>query len=251
MTAPQPEIEVSEDALLNGRVRLAQPAAGYRAAIDPVFLAAAVPAGPGELVLDVGTGVGAAALCLAWRVPGARVRGVELQPDLLRLAIRNVEANGMIGRVDMMLGDLLRAPPRLAPASFHHVMANPPYQGPRSGSEPANLGKAIANREGEAGLADWARFCLAMVRPKGSITVIHRADRMEELLAALYPLAGEIVVFPLWPGGNRPAIRVLVRARKGIFAPTRLAAGLVLHEADGRFTPTAEAILRDGAGLVL
>ena len=105
--------------------------------------------------------------------------------------------------------------------------------------------------EGEADLADWVRFCLTMTRPKGTITFIHRADRLEALLAELRARAGEIVVFPLWPGGSRPASRVLVRARKEVGAPTRLAAGLVLHEPDGRFTPAADAILRDGVGLML
>jgi tRNA1(Val) A37 N6-methylase TrmN6 len=241
----------SEDGLLDGRLRILQPMAGYRVAIDPIFLAAAVPAGPGDLVLDAGTGVGAAALCLAWRVPGARVRGIELQPDLLRLAIRNFELNGLAGRADAMLGDILRPPPRLAPGGFAHVMANPPHQAPGTGPSSPHTGKAAANREGEARLSDWVRFCFGMVRPQGSVTFIHRADRLEDLLAALAGQGGEIVVFPLWPGVGKPASRILVRARKANATPTRLAPGLVLHEADGRYTPAAEAVLRQGAGLVL
>ena len=118
---------VAEDALLGGRVRLVQPAEGYRAAIDPVFLAAAVPAATGETVLDVGAGAGAAALCLAARLPEVRVCGVELAPDLVRLAVGNAGLNGLAGRVEFMAGDLLRPPARLAAGTFDHVMANPPY----------------------------------------------------------------------------------------------------------------------------
>jgi tRNA1(Val) A37 N6-methylase TrmN6 len=241
----------TDDTLLDGRVRLVQPQEGYRVAIDPVFLAASVPAGPGDMVLDVGAGVGAAALCLAWREGGCQVRGIELQRDLVRLGHRNVDLNGFSGRVEIMIGDLLRPPPRLAPSSFHHVMANPPYLPSETATPPPHRGRAAAHVESEATLADWVRFCLTMARPKGTITFIHRADRLEALLGELRSRAGEIVVFPLWPGGSRPAGRVLVRARKEVGAPTRLAAGLVLHEPDGRYTPAAEAILRDGVGLML
>jgi tRNA1(Val) A37 N6-methylase TrmN6 len=90
-----------------------------------------------------------------------------------------------------------------------------------------------------------------MARPKGSITFIHRADRMEQLLAQLSGRAGEIVVFPLWPGQDKPAKRLLLRARKSVATPTRLTPGLVLHEADGRYTAAAEAVLRGGAALHL
>jgi tRNA1(Val) A37 N6-methylase TrmN6 len=105
--------------------------------------------------------------------------------------------------------------------------------------------------EGDAGLADWVQFALAMVRAKGTLTLIHRADRIDALLGQIAGRAGEVVIFPLWPGVGKPASRVLLRARKQIAAPARLAPGLVLHEADGRFTAAAEAILRGGEALVL
>ena len=247
---------VAEDALLGGRVRLVQPAEGYRAAIDPVFLAAAVPAAAGESVLDVGAGAGAAALCLAARVADVRVRGVEVAPDLVRLAVGNAGLNGLGGRVEFIAGDLLRPPARLAAGSFDHVMANPPYLPEGRGHPPPDAAKRAAQVEGAAGLEDWLRFCVAMVRPKGSVTLIHRADRLDAVLAVLRDGAGGIVVFPLWPGAGRggdaaPAKRVIVRARKGIAGPLRLAPGLVLHEAGGAFTPEAEAVLRDAGGLTL
>ena len=150
-----------------------------------------------------------------------------------------------------MVGDLLRPPPRLAPGSFNHVMANPPHLAPEAASASPNAMKATATVEDEAGIADWVKAAQTMLRPKGSVTLVHRADRLDAILAALYGRMGEIVVFPLWPGGSRAAQRVLVRARKGIATPMRLAAGLVLHEPDGRFTAAADAILRDGAGLIL
>jgi tRNA1(Val) A37 N6-methylase TrmN6 len=156
----------------------------------------------------------------------------------------------MATRASVMVGDLLQPPPRISAGAFDHVMANPPYLSQGAGSEPPDPARAEAMIEGDAALGDWVRFALAMVRPKGTITFVHRADRIEMVLGHLAGRAGEIVVFPLWPGLGKPASRILVRARKQSAAPSRLAAGLVLHEPDGRFTPAAEAVLRGSEALI-
>ena len=246
------ETATTRDKILGGRVEIIQPAKGYRVAIDPVLLAASVPAIANERVLDVGCGVGAAALCLAARIPGLRVRGIEVQRDLVRLALKNAGDNAMTDRVDFMGGDFLNPPPRLAPGSFDHVMANPPFGLAGTGNTPPDDGKAVASIEGEAVLSDWVSFCLRMVRHKGSVTFIHRADRLDELLAAVREGLGELVVFPLWPGNSgKAAKRVLVRGRKGVSAPLRIMPGLVLHAGGGAYTAEADAILRDAGPLIL
>jgi len=244
----------SEDSLLGGRVRFFQPKSGYRAAIDPVLLGAAVPARDGDKVLDVGAGAGAASLCLAARVADVRVAGVDLNPDLVRLADHNAAANGYGGRLEFMVGDLLSAPVRLAAGTFDHVMANPPHLDPGGARPSPDAAKVMATVEGSADLRAWLRFCLLMVRPQGSVTIIHRADRLADLLAALGRDAGGVVVFPLWPGPRtdrraKPAKRVLVRFRKGARTPLVLAAGMVLHEADGSYTASADAVLRHAGAL--
>ncbi len=238
------------DSLLGGRVRLRQPEDGYRVAVDPVLLAAATPAVAGT-VLDVGAGVGAAALCYAVRVPGARVSGLELQPRFVDLAGENIEQNDLSDRVEVFEGDLLEPPPTLRPAMFDHVMANPPYMPSDRGGAPPNPSKAVAMVEGDADLAAWIDFCLDMVKPKGSITMVHRADRLDELLALFRERAGGIVVVPLWPGRDRPAKRVIIRARRDVRTPLRLSAGLTLHGEDNAYTAEALAILRDGEALAV
>ncbi len=202
-------------------------------------------------MLDVGCGTGAASLCLATRVPQCRITGLEMQRELVRLAGDNALLNGMNDRVSVMAGNLLNPPPRLSPGMFDHVMANPPFIERGRGNPAPDPAKAAATIEGEAGLGDWVRFALVMVREKGTVTFIHRADRIDALLGQIAGRAGEVVVFPLWPGAGRPASRILVRARKQIAAPARLSPGLVLHEADGRFTAEAEAVLRGGEALIL
>ncbi|WP_158043722.1 tRNA1(Val) (adenine(37)-N6)-methyltransferase [Skermanella pratensis] len=239
------------DRLLGGRVSLMQPARGYRAAIDPVLLAAATPAAAGERVLDVGAGVGAATLCLASRVPGADVTGLELQPDLAALGAENIRANRLEDRVRILEGDLLAPPEGLGRTAFDRVMTNPPFQEAGTHTPPPGESRALAHGEGAADLAAWLDFCARRVKPRGTLTVVHRADRLDDLIALLHGRFGAITLVPLWPKAGRPARRIVVTARKGARSPARLMPGLVLHEADGRFTGAAEAILRDGAALDL
>ncbi len=281
--------KITRDALLGGQVTLRQHAAGYRVAMDPVLLAASVPAVTGEAVLDVGAGVGAAMLCLAWRVPGIRITGVEVQSELVHLAAENIADNGLAERLNVMVGDLQRPPPRLVPRSFDHVMANPPYFEAGRVRASGKDEKATANIEGAGGLGAWVEYCLSMVRPGGTITMTHRTDRLAELLALLGGKAGDLVIFPLWPhdpfateslregardgtrdgatedtkntannardeAGAAPPVaakRVIVQATAGTKGPLRLAAGLVLHKANGNPTKAANSVLRHGNALML
>jgi tRNA1(Val) A37 N6-methylase TrmN6 len=244
--------DLTDDRLLGGRLRFSQPAHGYRVAIDPVLLAAAVSPMPYQRVLDAGAGTGAASLCLAARVPECRILGLEVQRDLHRIASQNVTRNQFDRRVEMIQGDLKRPPPRLSGASFDHVMSNPPHLAPEETQPSPHPERALAHAETTMDLAGWLAACLRMLKPDGYLTLIHRADRLDELLAALLGRAGDVIVFPLWPAAaGRPAKRVLIQARKGARGPLRLVPGLVLHDRDGRFSNVAESVLRDGLALQL
>jgi len=238
----------TEDALLGGKVRLRQPRDGFRAAIDSVLLAAATPAVSGDTVFEPGTGAGAAALCLARRVEGIRVVGIELQPNLVRLAKHNARLNGLGDRFNVVVGDIGHPPLRIEPAGFAHAMMNPPHLVAQHARVSPFRRRALANTEGKSSLAIWLDVGLRLLGRGGTLTLIHRADRLDEIMALLHGRAGEIVVFPLWPGpGVKLAKRVIVRARKETRAPLRLAPGLVLHTEDGAFTAQADAVLRGAA----
>lgn len=239
--------ELTADGFLDGRVRLWQPRTGYRAAVDPVLLAAFVPAQPGDRVLDLGCGVGTAALCLAARVPGLDLQGLEMQPAYAALARRNAAENG--APLVVHDGDLRHPPAALKQVAFSHVMANPPYLPPdaMAASDP---GRDQANREGAAGLGDWIDAGLRRLAPGGWLVMVHRADRLGEILAALAGRAGAIEVVPVAARCGVAAGRVLVRTRKGRGGPLRLWPPLTLHRADPKkpghslYTARAQALLR-------
>ena len=237
-----------EDTLMGGRVRLLQGHDGYRAAIDPVLLAASVAAKNGQQVLELGCGGGAAALCLAVRVAGLRVTGLDVQADLVDLARRSAALNELSDRVSFLAGDLLSPPAHIIAGSFDHVMANPPYQSADNGHPPPDPGKALANVEGAAALGHWIDCGIRMVRDKGHISLIHRADRIDEIIACMGGKLGAITIVPLWPGQGKPAKRVIVQGRKGVSSRAVIHPGLVLHDGDGAYTAAA-AVLEDGAAL--
>ncbi len=246
----------TDDAFLGGRLRILQPVKGFRAGVDSVLLAAAVPAKGDETVFEAGTGPGVAALCLLARVPGARITGVEANPDYAELARQNAARNAMADRLSVVTGDALRAgkrdgPAGLAPGTFDHAFANPPYHARARAHPSPEPGKAAAHLLPEtAPLADWARTLARMVKPKGTVTLIAPATALPDLLAAMGAARlGDIVIAPIWPRPGVAASRVLVRGRRNVKAPARLTPGLVLHKSGNAFTDEAEGILRHGAAL--
>lgn len=239
---------LTNGALLGGRVKFRQPARGYRVAVDPVLLAAAVPAEAGDRVLDLGAGAGAAALCLAQRVPGCRIDCLEAQQTLARLAAENVTANKFDSRIVVHVGDLRRPPLDLPRNGFDLVMTNPPYMASPAADPPPDASKRKATVE-ELGLEPWIDVALRFLKPRGRLVVVHRADRLDDLLMALGGRCGEVTVIPFWPRSGEPARRVVVRARKAVRTPAQLLPGLVLHGADGNFTAEAEQVLREGKTL--
>lgn len=238
---------LTDDTLLGGRVRLTQARDGYRVAIDPVLLAATVPAKAGQSILDVGSGTGAATLCLAARVPGLVLAGIERDRAALALARHNGAANAVAA--EWVEGDVLAPPPALLARQFDHVMSNPPYRSVDRGQRSPNPAVAAAHAIDDAGFDAWLAFCAGRVRDKGTLSLVLPAGEIARAVAAIEPRLGGISLLPLWPKAGVEAKRVILRARRGRRAPSRLLAGLVLHRDDGGYTGEAEQVLRHGGAL--
>jgi tRNA1(Val) A37 N6-methylase TrmN6 len=235
------------DGFLGGRLLLAQPARGHRAGADAALLASATPRDLGGLLLDIGAGVGAAGLSAALLAPACRVGLVEVDAKTAALARENIVRNGLEARAFVAETDALDAAGRraagLTPEAADVVLTNPPFHAAgrvRVSPDPA---KALAH-VAAVPFAAWARACLALLAPGGAFVAIHRADALGELLEALEGKLGDLALLPVAPRAGEAATRLLLRGVKGSRAPLRLLAPLVLHEADGAFTPRADAIFR-------
>lgn len=237
---------------LGGRVHLWQPRSGYRAGVDPVLLAAAVPATAGQSVLELGCGAGAAVLCLAARVSDLRLTGVELQPAYADLASRNAVENN--APLEVVEGDLAELPVDLRQQQFDHVIANPPYYRAGAHSPADDDGRRVALGE-QTPLAAWVDVAARRLAPKGYLHMIQKADRLADMVSACADRLGSLEVLPLAPRRGREAELVILRARKGGRAAFRLHAPVILHagdrhERDGEsYTPELSAVLREGAAL--
>jgi tRNA1(Val) A37 N6-methylase TrmN6 len=235
----------TEGHLLGGRVRYRQPAAGFRTGIEPVLLAASIPARAGEHVLEAGTGAGAALLCLTARVPGVYATGVEMDAAMAELAVANAEANGFSG-IGVVTDRIETA---LLPRLFDHAMANPPYH--RAG-DPASpdAARETAKRGSDMLIRSWIERLSGVLRARGSLTLIAPAGTVPACLTAM---SGSrcpcTAIFPLWPKIQRPAKLVLLRGVKDTRTPMRLLPGMVLHRPDGSFSEAAQAVLGDAAAL--
>ena len=245
---------LSCDLFLNGALEILQPKAGYRAGVDPVLLAATVPACAGDSVLELGCGGGVASLCLATRVQGVGLTGVELQTDYADLARRNAIKNGI--KMDVHCADLSHLPDTILQQNFDHVIANPPYYLRKHGTAATDAGREAALAE-ETPLNDWIAVATRRLKPKGYLTFIQVAERLPALLAAIDSRLGDIKILPLSPRIGRSAQLVIVQARKGARAASQLLAPVVMHEGAAHngdresYTPQIRAVLRDCAALAM
>ncbi len=250
--AGTPAVETSCDALLGGRVTIVQPRRGARVAVDSLLLAAALDANPGARALELGAGVGAVSLCAAVRLESVGFLGLEREEALVRLAQENAARNRLEDRCRFVSGAVAEPPPAVASAApFDLVFFNPPYLAADRADAPPDALRRRAFVEEDGLLADWIRTAHRLLASRGWLVLIHRADRLDEILALLRPRRhfGEIAVLPIHTRSRKPARRVIVRARKNGRGACTLLPALRLHEDDGAFTVEAERILRAGAPL--
>jgi tRNA1(Val) A37 N6-methylase TrmN6 len=248
------ELVVTEDAFLGGQLRLRQPKSGHRAGHDAMLLAAATPACPGDRVVDLGAGVGAAGLAVAKRVAGIELVLVEIDEGLAELARANASANAIVAEtlvLDVTSGAESFASAGLAPDSVDVVLMNPPFNDASRHRASPDSARAIAHVAAVETLEGWIHAARRILKSGGHLVMIWRADGLADVLTALGRGFGSLMILPVHPDAASPAIRVLVRATKGGRAPTRLLAGLVLNDEASRPTTIVQTILAGESSLPL
>ena len=253
MGADRAVLDVTEDAVLGGRLRLRQPRKGHRVGHDAILLAAACPARDGEHAVEFGAGIGSVGLALAARVPGLKMTLLEIDPELCVLAADNARLNSLAEQVDVRNLDVTNADElasALDPCGIDRVLMNPPFHDETR----ANLSPEPGRRRAYAARPDtvalWIKSAGQLLSPGGTLSMIFRADGLGDLLGALGGEFGGIGILPVHPRADAPAIRVLLRAVKDSRAPLEIHPALTLNDGN-RPTEAAEAILREGALLPL
>jgi tRNA1(Val) A37 N6-methylase TrmN6 len=244
------------DTILGGRLQLLQPVRGHRVGHDTVLLAAACPAQSGEQVVELGAGVGAAGLALALRVPGLTMTLVEVDPELAALADRNIALNNLVSQVRTVVLDVAASSRIFDSAGVGtetamRVLMNPPFHEMMRENASPDRGRRLAHIGTHDTLSTWIAAAARLLKPRGTVTLIWRADGLAAVLQSLSQAFGGVAVLPIHPKPNAPAIRLLVRATKASRAPLVILPGLVLNDREGRPTPDVEAVLREGGCLPL
>ncbi len=246
--------DITDDAVLGGRLHLLQPRRGHRFGHDAILLAAATPGVDGDHAIELGAGVGAAALALAARVAGIRVTLSDIDPNLVALAAENAARNGLADRVDAVAFDVrsdFAASPSsaLLPGGSDVVLMNPPFHDAARLRASPDAARRTAHVAPSGSLRQWIATATWLLRAGGTLTMIFRADGTAALLDALSADFGGIVLMPIHPKPGMNAIRVLVGAIKGSGAPLAIRPGLVLATESRAPTPETDAVLRHAAAL--
>jgi tRNA1(Val) A37 N6-methylase TrmN6 len=248
------ECQTTEDAFLGGQLRLRQPKSGHRAGHDAMLLAAATLAQPGDRVVEFGAGVGAAGLAVARRTGAIKLTLVEIDAQLAELARDNAARNAIAANVvvlDLTAAAEAFAVAGLSPDSADIVLMNPPFNDAARHRASPDSARAIAHMADGTTLESWIKASRRVLKSGGLLTLIWRADRLAELLAALARGFGSLAIQPVHAEAAKPAIRVLVRAVKGGKAATQILAGLMLNDAPGVPNKEVAKILAGKGGLAL
>lgn len=236
--------DTTKDMLLGGRFSVRQPRKGYRIAVDTLLLASAVPMCHGEVGLDMGCGVGGVMLAVATRVAGSRIVGLEIQEDMAALCEMNIEDNKLQNRLSVHCGDVACSK-EIFFKSFDHVMMNPPYHDGRSHIASQHISKEISHMESmDVDIKIWVSMASTYLKEQGVLTLIHRADRLDNLVNILLPLFGKVLIKPVLSKKDVPAKRVIIRASKAGDRVVETMHPFVLYGEGGKYSDDAETILR-------
>jgi tRNA1(Val) A37 N6-methylase TrmN6 len=236
--------------LLHKKITIIQPVKGYRASLDSVFLGASLDAEKPLKILDVGTGVGTVAFVFAYRLKGSAIYGIDIQEPLIACALNAslLNENVLNSKTHFLNINLDQSCLHFGYGSFDAIVTNPPYTSQNKGILPEECTKKLSNHE-TLPLNEWLDFIHKLLKPRGTLCLIHQTSRMVDIISFLHSKNYAIEIYPLWPKEGRESKRILVKAKKGYKVPLKLLQGLVLHEEDGQYTPKTKRILEQGESL--
>lgn len=240
-------MEYTKDYLLDKQIKIFQPVDGYRASTDAIILSSVISkVKKNDNILDVGSGTGAISLCLAHRFKSSSISimGMELQEELCCLSNLSSEENNFSSFLQYINCNIKNKPKSIEFCSFSHVITNPPYS--ENDLPSPNKSKATAHNLDNFSLSEWIKFCIKMLKPKGFFYMINRAEAIDDILYNIKGKLGNIKVVPIYSKENQDAKRVIVIAQKDSKAATSINKGLIVHNADGKYSQIANAILREG-----
>jgi tRNA1(Val) A37 N6-methylase TrmN6 len=235
----------TDDRILDGQVCLRQSQHGYRAGMDAVLLGASLQASRGTLLAEFGCGPGAAMLCAALRLADSRFMGVEVDDEAAILARVNVDENAMNDRIKILSADIADWVPEERP---QQIFFNPPFFDDPDSLRAPKPEKTRAWISGDTPLDTWVQSAARCLAAKGRLTLIHRADKLPDIMASLSDRFGSIILKPIQSRSNQAAKRIIVAARLSGRSPMKLLPPLILHDdSDNVHTAEADAILRGRA----
>ena len=240
--------------LLNKKITLWQPLQGYKASTDSVFVAAACPVKSNETVLDMGCSAGNIIFPLLWRVPDAIATGIDIQKEYLDLAIENKNENTPHAELRFIHEDIRNFCIENAKERFDHIVTNPPYMEAGTHIVSPDKGRAMARGhhtdDNTQTLKEWLDTAHRNLKSGGTLTLIHRADMLDDILRRLGKRFGATEIFPVYSKIGRDAKRVIIRTIKDRKTPCSVREAILVHNEDGTYTEYADNILRGGAAIL-
>ena len=243
MRQPNIELEPGEkiEDLQNGFYIIQNPSY-FSFGTDAILLSDFAEVKDKERVIDLGTGCGIVPVLLCAKNSSIHVTGIEIQPEMVRMAIKSVDLNRLQNRIRIISGDLKAIDGFVSPGA-DVVVVNPPYYRDGAGKAGGNAYINIAKREVKCTLSDVVGAASRVLRTGGRFYIVYPTARFAELMELMR--AQKLEPKRIRPVAQRQGLSpnfILVEGKKGAGTGVKFLPALVIYEPDGSYTKQAKAI---------
>lgn len=234
------------DDLQRAGLRIIQNPDLYAFSVDSVLLASFARAKHRDVVVDLGTGTGAIPLLMWARWRPERIIGIEVQPQLADMARRSTILNDLEDDIDIIEADIREVAPRFDHCKADVVVCNPPYRAVDRGPNPDSPVRSVAYAERTFMLSDLAAAASRILKSSGRLVVVHRPERLAELITVLSRSRLEPKRMQLVHSlPSKPAKIVLLEAVKDGGKQLSVLPPLFIRDQDGNYTPEITRVYSD------